>query len=234
MPKILILLFASAVLLSACNKPAGQTPSSQNSPDGKKTANFESSTPSAQSVLAGVPTHVVLNFSFDLAAPSSISITQNSTEYGQGRTIIDKNKLAMRRSVDPGAPDGLYTVNYIACWPDGSCHDGSFRFTIDRSLQSGYEDLTGSKEVKIDMKDIMFEPKNIKVARGTTVIWTNGDNVTHYVNTDSHPAHTYEPGQNSKELKPGDTFSYTFENPGIYPYHCSAHASTMTANILVE
>lgn len=140
----------------------------------------------------------------------------------------------MRRNFDPTAPDGRYSVVYKACWPDGSCHDGSFEFAIDSTQASTFVDMTGKKEVTIDLKNTMFEPKNIKVSKGTRVTWTNNDSTTHYVNTDSHPAHTYVLEMNSKALGKGDSYSYTFQTAGIYPYHCSAHASAMTANILVE
>lgn len=84
------------------------------------------------------------------------------------------------------------------------------------------------------LKNIAFVPQDVKISKGTKATWTNSDTVSHYVNTDSHPAHTYQLNQNSEELRQGDSFTYTFENTGIYPYHCSAHAVTMTANILVE
>ena len=136
--------------------------------------------------------------------------------------------------MDQTAPDGLYTVNYKACWPDGSCDEGSFQFVIDKSMSSQFEDMTSQSQVTIDMKNIAFVPQNIKISKGTKITWTNSDSVSHYVNTDSHPAHTYQADQNSEELKPGDSYAYTFNQSGIYPYHCSAHASTMIANILVE
>ena len=151
-----------------------------------------------------------------------------------GEATIDDNKLALRQSMDQTAPDGIYTVSYKACWPDGSCDEGSFQFAIDRAQSANFVDMTGQSAVTIDMKDIAFVPQNVKISKGTRVTWTNSDSVSHYVNTDSHPAHTYQLDQNSKEIKPGDSHTYTFDAPSIYPYHCSAHADTMTANILVE
>lgn len=236
-------LLAVAITLTACKKTATSTSnqtSSQTKQDTasfantKKAAHYESNTPEHSSTLAGVPTNVVINFNFDLAKPSNISITKDGKEYGVGETSIDDSKLTLRRSIEQTAPDGIYTVSYKACWPDGSCHDGSFQFKIDKTGASFYEDLTAKTEVTIDMKAIMFEPKNIKVKKGTKVIWTNSDSVAHYVNTDSHPGHSYEPGINSDVLQSGDSYSYTFTKVGLYPYHCSAHAATMTANILVE
>lgn len=244
-----VILFGLIILLSitlaACKKKANQnTQSNQkqtqiqtsnaNFANPKKSAHYETNTPAHGATLAGVPVNVVIDFNFDLAKPSSISITQNQKEYGQGETTIDTNKLSMRRNMDPNAPDGVYTVNYIACWPDTSCHDGNFQFAINRSQASTYEDKTAFAEVKVNMQNTAFDPKNMKIKKGTTVMWINNDNTTHYVNTDSHPAHTYELDMNSKALEKGASYSYTFQNPGIYPYHCSAHAATMTANILVE
>lgn len=200
----------------------------------KKSAHFESNTPIHGVTLAGIPVNVVIDFNFDLAKPSEIKILKDGKDYGVGETIIDLNKLAMRRNMTSDAPDSLYTIEYKACWPDGSCHDGSFQFAIDRLQARNYEDQTGKKEVTIKLSQIQFKPQNIKVSKGTKVIWVNDDSAEHYINTDSHPAHTYYPEQNSKLLKKGEQFDLTFVTPGIYPYHCSAHASSMIGLLLVE
>lgn len=200
----------------------------------KKSAHYESNTPEHAAVLAGVPINVVVNVNFDLTNKSSIFITKDGKDFGVGTTALDSNKLTMRRNIDPNSPDGVYTVNYKACWPDGSCHDGTFQFAIDRNRSQQFENLTGKKEATIKMSEIAFKPINITVDKGTKVTWINDDSVVHYVNTDSHPAHTYEPDQNSKALAQNQSYSYTFEKAGIYPYHCSAHAGVMTGTILVE
>lgn len=200
----------------------------------KKSAHYETNTPAHGAVLAAPPVNVVIDFNFDLAAPSAISIKKDGKEYGQGNTIIDSNKLSMRRNFAADAPDGKYTVNYNACWPDQSCHDGNFEFTIDRTRASSYENMQGKSEVTIRMSEIMFTPKNIVISKGTKVTWINDEDAEHYVNTDSHPAHTYYPEQNSRSLAKGATYSVIFEKPGAYPYHCSAHAESMVGNIVVD
>ncbi len=200
----------------------------------KKSAHYESNTPAHGSILAEVPVNVVIDFNFDLGPGSSISVKTDDREYGTGETIIDSNKLAMRRNMVLDAPDGLYTVNYKACWPDGSCHDGHFQFTIDGTKAESYIDLRNKTEVSVKLSEIAFKPQNIRISRGTKVVWMNEDSVDHYVNTDSHPSHTYYPQQNSRALKKGDVFSLTFDKAGIYPYHCSAHARTMIGSIIVE
>lgn len=199
----------------------------------KKSAHFETSTPSHASTLPAVPADIVIDFNFDLAGNSTIKITKDGKDYGVGNTTIDSNKLSMRRMMDKNAPDGVYTVVYNACWPDGSCHDGHHQFAIDTKLQSSYQDMRNQDAVTIKLSDIKFQPMNIIISDGTKVTWTNDDEVEHYVNTNSHPAHTHVLGLNSKALSKGQSFSYSFTNTGAYPYHCSAHASDMTATIVV-
>src|SRR3990167_931351 len=119
----------------------------------KKSAHYESNTPAHGEVLAGVPINVALDFNFDLAKPSETKILKDGADFGIGETIIDSNKLAMRRNVKADAPDGVYTVEYKACWPDKSCHDGNFQFAIDRGQAQNYEEMTGKKEVTVNLSD---------------------------------------------------------------------------------
>lgn len=213
--------------------PKTSTPT-ENFPEPKKSAHYESNTPEHGAVLAGVPVNAVIDFNFDLAKGSAIKIEMTGRDYGVGDTLIDSNKLVMRRKMDPSSPDGIYTVSYKACWADGSCHDGEFQFRIDRSSASQFIDMTGKKEITINMQNVAFSPAKVKISKGSTVTWTNQDNITHTVNTDPHPGHSYYPNQNSRDLKSGDSYSLTFADDGIYPYHCTPHASSMKGQILVE
>lgn len=220
--------------LPAANTNATQQPLTFSFQTPRKSPHYESNAPAHESILPAAPYTVVIDFNFDVAPGSTISIMHNGKEYGEGEVTIDDNKLALRRRVQPDAPNGLYSVTYSACWPDGSCHEGLFQFAIDSSLADTYIDKRGQSAIEIDMKNIAFAPMNIRVSAGTTITWKNSDAVTHYVNTDSHPAHTFFPEQNSSALENGDTYSTTFATRGAYPYHCSAHADTMTGMILVE
>lgn len=241
---LLIISVIFIFVLSGCNKKSatqiGDKSSQTTSGEAmkfetpKKSAHYESNTPFHGAVVAGVPVNVVIDFNFDLAKGSDISITKDRMEYGVGEVVIDENKLAMRRKMNPAAQDGVYEVNYKACWPDGSCHDGNFQFAVDRTKSSEFEDMLGKSEVAVRLSEIAFRMQNIRISAGTKVTWINDDEVEHYVNSDSHPAHTYFLLQNSQALSKGDSFSVTFDKEGIYPYHCSAHASSMTGAILVE
>lgn len=200
----------------------------------KKTPHFVSTTPAHGATFAAAPVNVVVDVDFDLGEGSDISVLFAGAEFGSGDTTIDDNKLAMRRAVAPDAPDGLYTVIYKACWPDGSCHDGSFQFFIDRVQAITFEDLRERPEVVVRMVDGSFVPEKMLVSRGTRVVWINEDDTAHYVNTDPHAGHTYFPPQNSAALRQGDEYAVAFAESGHYLYHCSAHAATMEGEILVE
>lgn len=200
----------------------------------KKGAHFETSTPEHGTTVAAVPVDIVLNFNFDLHEISSISITKDGKEYGAGATTVDSNKLSMRRKMGLGSPDGLYTVKYNGCWPDRSCHDGHFQFAIDSSLAKKFDDQTDDKSITVKMSDIKFKPMNLIISAGTTITWVNDDDETHYVNTDSHPAHSHHLSLNSRALTKGQSYKFTFSEKGLYPYHCSAHAATMAGSILVR
>jgi len=83
----------------------------------------------------------------------------------------------------------------------------------------------GAIEVKID--NFTFGPASLTVAAGTTVTWTNKDDVPHTVVSDDKA--TFK----SKALDTGDQFSYTFAKPGKYQYFCSVHPK-MTAEVVVQ
>ena len=244
---LLVLLFLTGLVFGgffifknrASVGPAVQTPQTESvRTDGfgtpKKSLHYESNIPEHGSTLPANPVNVVINFNFDLSSKSSIEIAKDGKEYGLGDTVIDSNKLAMRRNFSQNAPDGIYAVTYNACWPDGSCHDGSFKFSVDRTKSASFTDMTGQKEVTVHLTGIAFVPQNIRVSAGTKIVWVNDEPVGHYVNTDPHAGHNYYPAQNSALLQNGDTYSYTFGIKGYYPYHCSAHADVMKGAIVVE
>jgi plastocyanin len=85
---------------------------------------------------------------------------------------------------------------------------------------------SAATEVKID--NFSFGPGTITVAVGTTVTWTNRDDIPHtVVSTDDPKAFK------SKVLDTDEKFSYTFAKPGTYPYFCSIHPK-MTGKVVVQ
>jgi plastocyanin len=85
-------------------------------------------------------------------------------------------------------------------------------------------DQPASAAVKID--NFSFGPASLTVTAGTTVTWTNNDDVPHTVVSDDKLF-------KSKALDTDDKFSYTFTKPGTYNYFCSVHPK-MTAKVVVQ
>ncbi len=79
-------------------------------------------------------------------------------------------------------------------------------------------------EVKID--NFSFSPPTISVPAGTTVRWTNRDDIPHTIVSDDKIF-------KSKALDTDDQFTYTFTKPGAYGYFCSIHPK-MTAKVVVQ
>jgi len=75
--------------------------------------------------------------------------------------------------------------------------------------------VQGATQVRIE--DFAFSPANIVVDVGTTVTWTNEDNIGHTVTSDDGDE------LDSSLLDQDDTYSYTFDEPGEYFYHCTPH-----------
>jgi len=77
--------------------------------------------------------------------------------------------------------------------------------------------------VKID--NFSFGPPTITVAAGTTVTWTNRDDIPHTVVSTG--------AFKSKAMDTDEKFSYTFAKPGTYSYFCSIHPK-MTGKVVVQ
>ena len=79
--------------------------------------------------------------------------------------------------------------------------------------------------VEVEIARLAFGTKELTVPAGTTVRWVNRDQVPHTSTSDDG---VWE----SPLLTPGQTYEYTFERAGRYPYHCVPHPF-MTATVIV-
>ena len=94
-----------------------------------KSAHYVSSEPANNVLLSTSPSKVTLNFNFNLTAPSKIQVTKDGSDVTAGTTQISEDKLSMSVPINANQT-GNYKVAYTACWPDGSCHNGSFGFSV--------------------------------------------------------------------------------------------------------
>ena len=87
-------------------------------------------------------------------------------------------------------------------------------------------DEPAAKTVKIKIDNFAFVPDVLTISPGTTVTWLNADDVPHVVRTEDKTI-------KSPPLDTDDTFSYTFERKGTYPYFCSLHPK-MVGKVVVQ
>ncbi|MFA6447713.1 MAG: cupredoxin domain-containing protein [Patescibacteria group bacterium] len=76
----------------------------------------------------------------------------------------------------------------------------------------------------INIQNFAFNPTSLTVKKGTTVVWTNDDQVPHQIKSATF---------NSSTLSNSQTFSFTFDTVGAFPYSCAIHPS-MQGTIIVE
>ncbi len=82
-------------------------------------------------------------------------------------------------------------------------------------------------EATVTIDNFTFAPQVLTVKAGTTIKWTNVDDIPHTVTSSIR-------GQfRSTALDTGDSFSFTFRDVGTFEYFCSLHPH-MTATIKVE
>ena len=72
------------------------------------------------------------------------------------------------------------------------------------------------EETTVVIQNLSFEPATVEVFMGSTVVWTNEDDVEHTVTST-------EPLFDSDVIPPGGEFSYTFDMEGSYDYICTIH-----------
>ena len=84
----------------------------------------------------------------------------------------------------------------------------------------------GAQTASVAIDNFTFTPEVLTVAPGTTVEWSNGDDIPHTVTAT-------DKSFRSKPLDTNDHFSFTFTTPGDYAYFCSLHPH-MTGKIIVK
>jgi plastocyanin len=85
-----------------------------------------------------------------------------------------------------------------------------------------------SGTVNVAYRNIAIDPDTIRVKVGSTIKWTDYDDVTHNVTSQSGPAHFA-----SANLTEGSTFSYKVTKPGLIHYECTYHPASMNGTIEV-
>lgn len=85
---------------------------------------------------------------------------------------------------------------------------------------------TAVAKSQVTIDNFSFSPSTVTVSVGTTMRWTNHDDVPHTVVSDDKIFR-------SKALDTDEGFTYTFTKAGTYSYFCSLHPK-MTGKIVVQ
>jgi plastocyanin len=96
--------------------------------------------------------------------------------------------------------------------------------THHQSLMVNAQQKSETTEVKID--NFSFAPGTLTVPVGTTVTWTNRDDIP-------HTAVSTEGAFKSKVMDTDEKFSYKFTKAGTFPYFCSVHPK-MIGKVVVQ
>ena len=98
---------------------------------------------------------------------------------------------------------------------------------------------SGAVDPTITLKLIAFAPTDLRLAAGGTVTWRQDDVATHTVTSGrveqsggtatAKPDGRFDSGNKSK----GQTFQFSFADPGEYPFFCAIHPATMTGVVTV-
>ncbi len=78
----------------------------------------------------------------------------------------------------------------------------------------------------VSIDNFSFTPATLTVAKGSTVVWTNKDDIPHTV-VDTQGRFK------SPALDTNEKWEHTFNQPGIYEYFCSVHA-TMKGKVIAH
>lgn len=85
---------------------------------------------------------------------------------------------------------------------------------------------SGGETTAATLVDFAFDPVELVVPAGTTVVWTNNGPTIHTVAA-------ADLSWSSPILQAGDSYSQSFDTPGVYPVICTLHPE-MVGQVIVQ
>jgi plastocyanin len=131
-----------------------------------------------------------------------------------------------------GVTDTLYAMLHIDAGVEGEYEfpgedgpamdaDGNvvvlpFAITAAEEMDESGDEAESGDVVVISMLDSSFDPAELSIPVGTTVRWVNDGELPHTATAD-------DDSFDSGTLQPGESFEFTFDTAGDYPYYCLLH-----------
>lgn len=86
--------------------------------------------------------------------------------------------------------------------------------------------VESAKPKAVSISNFRYDPAELSVTIGDTVVWMNDDALLHTASADSG-------AWSSPEMRQGERFTYVALRAGRFPYHCTAHP-VMRATLIVR
>ncbi|MGE0794739.1 MAG: plastocyanin/azurin family copper-binding protein [Microbacteriaceae bacterium] len=147
--------------------------------------------------------------------------------------------LRNRRRLRVAALVAALTLLLVAC---GGDDDAPGLSGTPSATEGGSADA--ANEVTIEMTDALkFSPQRVTIKVGGTVTWENPSTVVHTATGDPDKVADADnvslpdgaEAWDSGFVRPGDSFSHTFTEPGTYEYACIPHEGVgMVGTVVVE
>jgi plastocyanin len=114
-------------------------------------------------------------------------------------------------------------------------------FGLGAFRPSGSPPVPSAPQVHLACRDgdpdrpCVFLPGDILIRPGTTVRWTNDEDVFHTV-TSTDSLQVLQPNGlfDHTMSRTGESFEFGFPNSGTFHYYCQVHAEFMTGTIVVQ
>ena len=107
----------------------------------------------------------------------------------------------------------------VAACGDDDDDDGGGGASTATTEQTDTGAAQGGKTAAVDIPDVSFEPAELTVKAGTTVKWTNSDDIPHTVTKDGGPGADFDSGN----IEAGGEFEQAFDDKGTINYVCTIH-----------
>ena len=137
------------------------------------------------------------------------TISESHTSDGTGNGSFNSNLTGLSSTT-------LYHARAYATNSVGTAYGNDVAFTT----------IAPQPANEVYIQGMAFSPLTLTVTKNTTIKWTNKDDMSHTVTSDTGLF-------SSGTLTLNGTFSFQFTAAGTYHYHCSFH-SGMTGTIIVQ
>jgi len=164
-------------------------------------------------------------------------ITEVTVDYVKYDTDTSPNNMEAYKA-DCKQRDGTFDECGPSCPPDAefcvqvctpTCNLKSEADTqpkVNAEPEAKIKTISQPTTHQIIIEDFKFKPKVFTIEKGDTITWTNRGPSTHSVSADGGTFDSFLLGK-------GQSWSYRFDETGLFQYHCTPHRG-MRASITVE